>query len=126
MELHFRSEDPYSHPTFGDVRPCNNLLLKISKNKSTNLNGQSAEISNRTGLRDKTNLDNRLQTSNPENKLIPSSKEVEVQISEDNQTSICADIVARILDAYHFDGKRALFAVTSSSFSRIGLFLVFF
>lgn len=109
MELHFRPEDPYSHPTYGDLRPCNNLLLKISKNKSINSSGQSAEVSNRTSLQEKTNLDNKILTSIPEDGLIPSTKEVEAQISEDNQTNICADIVARILDAYHFDGKGGLF-----------------
>ncbi|PQQ17858.1 hypothetical protein Pyn_24437 [Prunus yedoensis var. nudiflora] len=34
LELHFRHQEPYSHPTFGDLRPCNNLLLKISRTKS--------------------------------------------------------------------------------------------
>ncbi|KAJ8755508.1 hypothetical protein K2173_019306 [Erythroxylum novogranatense] len=34
LELHFRPEDPYSHPAFGELRPCNNFLLKISKKKT--------------------------------------------------------------------------------------------
>lgn len=31
LELRFRPEDPYSHPVFGELFPCNNFLLKISK-----------------------------------------------------------------------------------------------
>ncbi|XP_033517611.1 transcription factor tau subunit sfc1-like isoform X5 [Nicotiana tomentosiformis] len=33
LELHFRPEDPYSHPAFGELRHRNNFLLKISKTK---------------------------------------------------------------------------------------------
>ncbi|PPE02926.1 hypothetical protein GOBAR_DD00048 [Gossypium barbadense] len=43
LELHFRPEDPYSHPAFGELSPCNNLLLKISKKKCSNR--QTAEAS---------------------------------------------------------------------------------
>eukprot|EP00257_Ricinus_communis_P021369 XP_015580843.1 general transcription factor 3C polypeptide 5 isoform X2 [Ricinus communis] len=60
LELYFRPEDPYSHPAFGELRACNNLLLKISKKKK------------------KTN--------------------------SQCQTELSADVVARIPEAYHFDG----------------------
>ncbi|XP_078443748.1 uncharacterized protein LOC144713127 isoform X2 [Wolffia australiana] len=33
LELRFRPEDPYCHPAFGDLRPCNGLILKISRKK---------------------------------------------------------------------------------------------
>ncbi|XP_015901601.2 uncharacterized protein LOC107434631 isoform X1 [Ziziphus jujuba] len=102
LELRFRPEDPYSHPAYGDLRPCNSLLLKISKNKSSS-NGQSCEVSNRTSLPDETNIGDKELSSNPENGLVTSSKE-DARISEDNPTNLCADIVARILEAYHFDG----------------------
>ncbi|KAL6221467.1 hypothetical protein ACLB2K_009218 [Fragaria x ananassa] len=57
LELRFRHDDPYSHPAFGDLRPCNSFLLKISKSKS-----------------------------------------------ETDQVDLCADIVAHVPEAYHFDG----------------------
>lgn len=108
LELRFRPEDPYSHPAYGDLRPCNSLLLKISKNKSSS-NGQSCEVSNRTSLPDETNIGDKELSSNPENGLVTSSNE-DARISEDNPTNLCADIVARILEAYHFDGKGAPFS----------------
>ncbi|PPR85262.1 hypothetical protein GOBAR_AA35430 [Gossypium barbadense] len=43
LELHFRPGDPYSHPAFGELSPCNSLLLKISKKKCSNR--QTAEAS---------------------------------------------------------------------------------
>lgn len=108
LELRFRPEDPYSHPAYGDLRPCNSLLLKISKNKSSNY-GQSCQVSNRTSLPDETNFGDKVLSSNPESGLVKFTKDDEAQISVDNQKSLCADIVARILEAYHFDGKGAPF-----------------
>uniref|UniRef100_F6HB40 S1-like domain-containing protein n=1 Tax=Vitis vinifera TaxID=29760 RepID=F6HB40_VITVI len=75
LELHFRPEDPYSHPAFGELQPCNNLLLRISKKKSTD--GQSAEVS---------------------------SKVSKSQISGEVPIRLCADIIARVSEAYHFNG----------------------
>ncbi|GMY16885.1 general transcription factor 3C polypeptide 5-like [Fagus crenata] len=66
LELRFRPEDPYSHPAFGELRPSNNFLLKISKTKSV-----SASTSNQT---------------------------------EQDDSKLCADIVARVPQAYHFEG----------------------
>ncbi|CAL8169704.1 unnamed protein product [Prunus armeniaca] len=77
LELHFRHQEPYSHPAFGDLRPCNNLLLKISKTMS-----------------------NAGQTQ-PQSELL-ASKQDEVQIPENDQVHF--DIVARVPEAYHFDG----------------------
>ncbi|XP_062170163.1 uncharacterized protein LOC133875905 [Alnus glutinosa] len=57
LELRFRPDDPYSHPAFGELRPCNDLLLKISKKMSSGDDGH-----------------------------------------------ICADIVARVSEGYHFEG----------------------
>ncbi|KAL5544200.1 hypothetical protein UlMin_007984, partial [Ulmus minor] len=95
LELHFRPEDPYSHPAFGDLRPCNNLLLKISKNKSAG--GRSGE--------DRSILCDRTQTSEPKSGSLASTEGIEVQRLENNeQTNLCADIVTSIPEAYHFDG----------------------
>ncbi|KAJ0636712.1 putative transcription factor IIIC subunit Tfc1/Sfc1 [Helianthus annuus] len=44
LELHFRPEDPYSHPVIGDiVTPCNQFLLKISKQKDEGQISEGAE-----------------------------------------------------------------------------------
>ncbi|XP_076945966.1 uncharacterized protein LOC143617223 [Bidens hawaiensis] len=43
LELHFRPEDPYSHPVIGDVMPCNQFLLKISKPKDEGQISEAAE-----------------------------------------------------------------------------------
>ncbi|XP_011655959.1 general transcription factor 3C polypeptide 5 isoform X1 [Cucumis sativus] len=34
LELRFRPADPYSHPTYGELRPCSGFLLKICHSKS--------------------------------------------------------------------------------------------
>ncbi|KAM4105623.1 hypothetical protein ACB094_04G005300 [Castanea mollissima] len=60
LELRFRPDDPYSHPAFGELRPCNNnFLLKISKTQS---------------------------------------------IEQNSDAALAADIVARVPQAYHFEG----------------------
>ncbi|XP_024024632.1 general transcription factor 3C polypeptide 5 isoform X2 [Morus notabilis] len=100
LELHFRPEDPYSHPAFGDLRPCNHLLLKLSRIKSSN--GQDAQVSGPSALQNGNNLDYTYTTR--ASGSTSSAKQVDVQIPEDDQTNFCADIVARVLEAYHFDG----------------------
>ncbi|KAL4631840.1 hypothetical protein ACB092_04G006600 [Castanea dentata] len=60
LELRFRPDDPYSHPSFGELRPCNNnFLLKISKTQS---------------------------------------------IEQNSDAELAADVVARVPQAYHFEG----------------------
>ncbi|XVF10125.1 hypothetical protein REPUB_Repub07fG0156000 [Reevesia pubescens] len=95
LELHFRPEDPYSYPAFGEIRPCNNLLLKISKKKCSN--DQTAEASKFQEC--STSTSGATGSGNPEQ---PS--QVEVQRPEEDQTNLCADIVSRVSEAYHFDG----------------------
>ncbi|XP_062082651.1 uncharacterized protein LOC133788969 isoform X2 [Humulus lupulus] len=102
LELHFRPEDPYSHPAFGDFRPCNNLLLRISKSKSTN--GQTSVVSDNVGLRGGNTLDDRTQTGEPKSRSVASTEEAQVQAPEADQTDISAVIVARVPEAYYFDG----------------------
>ncbi|KAF4381489.1 hypothetical protein G4B88_029844 [Cannabis sativa] len=100
LELHFRPEDPYSHPAFGDFRPCNNLLLRISKSKSTN--GQTSVVSDNVGLQGGNILDNKTQTGESKIRSAASNEEAQVQAPETE--NISADIVARVPEAYHFDG----------------------
>lgn len=89
LELHFRHDDPYSHPAFGDLRPCHNFLLKISKTKSAG--AQNDQVSKR-----------RPQLS-PETELL-AAQQVEILTPETHQLNVCADIVAPVPQAYHFDG----------------------
>ncbi|XP_061989471.1 transcription factor tau subunit sfc1-like isoform X2 [Rosa rugosa] len=89
LELHFRHDDPYSHPAFGDLRSCNTFLLKISKTKSAG--GQIDQVSAH-------NLDTSVQLTQPESDLLDGKQ------PETDQVTVCADIVARVPQAYHFDG----------------------
>ncbi|KAH1224095.1 General transcription factor 3C polypeptide 5 [Glycine soja] len=74
LELRFRPEDPYSHPAFGELRPTNSLLLKISKTKPPPpVHDAEASSSSTNG-------------------------------EQDQEGSLCADIVARFPEAYFFDG----------------------
>ncbi|KAH9717971.1 transcription factor IIIC subunit 5 [Citrus sinensis] len=107
LELRFRPEDPYSHPAFGEVRPCNNLLLKISKKKTSQpCDGQSPKLSNQTfkhPLHDAADVGNVPEIHQLESDSVVARKEAEKQKSED-QVNLFADIVARVSEAYHFDG----------------------
>ncbi|KAK9947270.1 hypothetical protein M0R45_002904 [Rubus argutus] len=89
LELHFRHDDPYSHPAFGDLRPCHNFLLKISKTKSAG--GQNDQVSKRC------------PQLSPETELL-AAQQVEILTPETHQLNVCADIVAPVPQAYHFDG----------------------
>ena len=75
-------------------------MLKISKSKSTNRQSSEIGISDGLDLQGENNLDNRTQIGSS----VASTKEAEVQTPEDNQSNLSADIVARVLGAYHFDG----------------------
>lgn len=76
LELRFRPEDPYSHPTHGELVPCNNFLLKISK-----------------------------QNIQPEITANAHLKEDDVRhILEKQQDTICADIVGHVSETYYFNG----------------------
>ncbi|KAI3932647.1 hypothetical protein MKW98_012618, partial [Papaver atlanticum] len=111
LELHFRPEDPYSHPAFAELGPCCNLLLKISKKKTSGTfvdsenpskssttkvaktvacNSENAEISQEGDLGNIASVGN---TSNE-----AQADELEVH------TNLFADIVARVPEAYHFKG----------------------
>lgn len=87
LELRFRPEDPYSHPAFGELRPSNNLLLKISKTKPPRV--RDAEASNTTSM---------------EENVVQSEIENVVAWKADEEATLCADIVARVPEAYFFYG----------------------
>ncbi|KAH9618969.1 hypothetical protein KSS87_015115 [Heliosperma pusillum] len=79
LELHFRLGDSFSHPAFGHIRPCNSLLLKIS---TRNVNGNQNDSSQSKNCDSTCSL---------------------VQ-SGTSATVLSADIVARVQEAYHFNG----------------------
>ncbi|XP_057954994.1 uncharacterized protein LOC131148996 isoform X2 [Malania oleifera] len=115
LELHFRPEDPYSHPAFGELQPCNNLLLKISRKKS--IDEHNTGFSNSASKHQLVNPVNSKQiiccpasvessqpVSQNESELIVASKTTEAHLSADVRTNLSADIVARVLEAHHFTG----------------------
>ncbi|CAK9186169.1 unnamed protein product [Ilex paraguariensis] len=115
LELHFRLEDPYSHPAFGELQPCKHYLLKISTQKIRD--DENAENSNRLskGLSvDQINVEQEdccpdltetmQEVRQADSDSIPASSEVKMQIPEGVQENLSADIIARVSEAYHFNG----------------------
>nr|XP_029122139.1 general transcription factor 3C polypeptide 5 isoform X2 [Elaeis guineensis] len=85
MELRFRPEDPYCHPAFGNLHPSSSLLLRISKSRggaerSSGETGGGAE-----GSVGEANGGGREGTPAPAESLL-------------------AEVVARVRDAYRFEG----------------------
>ncbi|KAL1218159.1 hypothetical protein V5N11_000767 [Cardamine amara subsp. amara] len=76
LELHFRPEDPYAHPAWGEQRPCNGFLLKISKEDVK-------------------------KDSLPESKPFLATSDA---CLPEACPALCADIVARVSESYCFDG----------------------
>ncbi|CAK8564535.1 unnamed protein product [Lathyrus sativus] len=90
LELRFRPEDPYSHPAFGERRPTNALLLKISKKKLTDDDGAKASNSMR-------GMEHGMQENHVESEHGAADK-------IDEKENLCADIVAHVPEAYFFEG----------------------
>ncbi|KAL7586644.1 hypothetical protein Lser_V15G40448 [Lactuca serriola] len=78
LELHFHPEDPYSHPAHGELVPCNNFLLKISKQN--------------------------IQPEITANAHLKEDDENETHILEKQEDTICADIVGHVSETYYFNG----------------------
>ncbi|KAI3446704.1 hypothetical protein Pfo_003369 [Paulownia fortunei] len=115
LELHFRPEDPYSHPAFGELQPCNNYLLKISKKKVKDMQNikdlnRISEHAPADSLHLKQNIlippstETTEHIIQPESESFSASSEVKAQINNGAQEQLSADIVARLSEAYHFNG----------------------
>ncbi|KAF9620905.1 hypothetical protein IFM89_015302 [Coptis chinensis] len=91
LKLHFRPED--------HRRPCNNLLLKISKKRTTQV--QDAVIS--VACKSET-LRNGQECTVPENALDAGNSANQPAVEGDTKFQLSADIVARVSEAYHFNG----------------------
>ncbi|TMW89507.1 hypothetical protein EJD97_017087 [Solanum chilense] len=111
LELHFRPEDPYSHPTFGELKHSNNFLLKISKCKVRDVrSADSADSSCGIVIQSSRSLVN-CEQENAAPKLNESrclsagaSKEIEMQTATNLQEHLSANIVSHVSEAYHFNG----------------------
>ncbi|CAL5346246.1 unnamed protein product [Camellia sinensis] len=113
LELHFRPEDPYSHPAFGELQPCNNFLLRITKKAVRN--GQDAENTGRVSTclsEDEIHLNQKSCTESVKNDQhvdecqidsITAPTEVKAQLPEEVQEDLSADIVARVSEACYFN-----------------------
>lgn len=119
MELHFRPEDPYSHPVFGELRQCNSLLLKISKkefidekeviaseNKQTHL---SLEMPNLESTPSFIESGEKGQQTVSKSNLSIVNEGNNVKIYEEAlPVKLSASIVARVPDAYYFEGESGM------------------
>ncbi|CAL5334902.1 unnamed protein product [Camellia sinensis] len=113
LELHFRPEDPYSHLAFGELQPCNNFLLRITKKAVRN--GQDAENTGRVSTclsEDEIHLNQKSCTESVKNDQhvdecqidsITAPTEVKAQLPEEVQEDLSADIVARVSEACYFN-----------------------
>ncbi|KAH6819246.1 hypothetical protein C2S51_002849 [Perilla frutescens var. frutescens] len=115
LELHFRPEDPYSHPAFGELHPCTKFLLKISKKKvkdmqnvmdrsriSQQASPDSLDLNEDYLISQSTETTEHIIQPNCESVL--ASEETKTQIKNGAQEQLSADIVARVSEAYHFNG----------------------
>lgn len=114
MELRFRPEDPYSHPTFGKLKQSVNFLLKITKEKvsaaeNTDTNNRlskcsSVALANIAHAESNTEFSKASEQGNEFKTLSADGKDVDETIEEALQEHLSADIVAQVSEAYHFNG----------------------
>ncbi|XP_049403649.1 uncharacterized protein LOC125867261 isoform X1 [Solanum stenotomum] len=110
LELHFRPEDPYSHPAFGELKHSNNFLLKISKCKVRDV--QSADSSCGISIqssRSPVNCEQENSLAAPkvnESRCLSAgaSKEIEMLTLTNLQEHLAANIVSHVSEGYHFNG----------------------
>ncbi|XP_028758598.1 general transcription factor 3C polypeptide 5 isoform X2 [Neltuma alba] len=99
LELHFRPEDPYSHPAFGELRPCKNFLLKISRGKPHD--GHDAKDSDSLS---NNQMQNEVQTTQSKTDTTAVTEEADNHIRADGEANLIADVVAHVPEAYCFNG----------------------
>ncbi|KAK2993664.1 hypothetical protein RJ640_009479, partial [Escallonia rubra] len=113
LELHFRPEDPYSHPTLGELHPCHNFLLRISKRKIEDGAGGSIRTSEcpssaPSNIEQNISLPELMETakevSQAATESIAASTEVEAHVPHQVQEHLFADVTARVSEAYQFNG----------------------
>lgn len=114
LELHFRPEDPYSHPAFGELRQCSSLLLKISKKKDavTSENRQtplSPEIPNLESVPgfSESGVEGQQLISESDLLIVSEGNNAKI-LEEESPVRLCAAIVARVPQAYYFEGESGM------------------
>ncbi|KAL3820567.1 hypothetical protein ACJIZ3_006480 [Penstemon smallii] len=109
LELHFRPEDPYSHPAFGGHISCKNFLLKISKKKVKDVHHDSIYEHVIADSHRQNSSFSRLTEASAQNiqsdfETLSASPEVEARMQNGAQDQLSADIAAQVSEAYHFTG----------------------
>ncbi|XP_042000064.1 general transcription factor 3C polypeptide 5-like [Salvia splendens] len=112
LELYFRPEDPYSHPASGELRPCTKYLLKFSKKKLKDTENVMNHFGHTSAdplhqnedilISQTTDTTENIAQLNCESLL--DSSEAKSQINNGPQEQLCADVVARVSEEYHFNG----------------------
>ncbi|KAG7022593.1 General transcription factor 3C polypeptide 5, partial [Cucurbita argyrosperma subsp. argyrosperma] len=77
LELRFRPEDPYSHPTHGELRPC---TYKITNSRIDMMKGH------------------------PKSDSTEGIKKVEKEVPREDEINLDFEMVACVPEAYHFEG----------------------
>lgn len=110
LELHFRPEDPYSHPAFGELRQSSSLLLRISKKKSIDERDVIQENKQNSLMADKPNVEaapfgeeGQFVLSESETATVDVDKNLKTN-EEASSTKLFADVVARVPQSYCFEG----------------------
>ncbi|KAL3820566.1 hypothetical protein ACJIZ3_006471 [Penstemon smallii] len=109
LELHFRPEDPYSHPAFGGHMSCKKFLLKISKKKVKDVHHDSIYEHVIVDSHKQNSSFSRLTEASAQNiqsdfETLSASPEVEARMYNGAQDQLSADIVAQVSEAYHCTG----------------------
>lgn len=115
LELRFRPEDPYSHPTFGKHKQSVNFLLKITKEKvraaeNADTNYRLSKCSS-VALANIEHTESNSKISKPsdqgnqcETLSADACKDVDETREEALKEQLSADIVAQVSEAYDFSG----------------------
>ncbi|XP_052173802.1 uncharacterized protein LOC127789077 [Diospyros lotus] len=114
LELHFRPEDPYSHPAFANLCPSNNFLLKLSKRKdknddNTEDNGRISEYlpEDEIHLPEKSFCPELIKTGEQGDECSSGPITAQTELKDkpsQNVQELSADIVVQVSEAYHFNG----------------------
>ncbi|GMH29693.1 hypothetical protein Nepgr_031536 [Nepenthes gracilis] len=110
LELRFRPEDPYSHPAFGQLYPCNNFILRICRRKcSDDQSDDFVSKPSRCHSSESNSCDSKpgnLVETHPAvaREGDVAAQTVNSQTPGDIITNLSADLIARVRESYHFNG----------------------
>ncbi|GAB4825768.1 hypothetical protein Ancab_008643 [Ancistrocladus abbreviatus] len=104
LELCFRPEDPYAHPAFGQLYPCNNFLLRICAKKCSVTQNDDPVRKESKYCSSKSEANYCTSAKQELTHAARDSDAAEVQTPVDVSSNLCADIIARIQESYSFNG----------------------